>query len=626
MAIASYLMRREGRYSLQIRQSRFLVSIIGRPLYRASLMTSDYGVAKTRLVGCLLWFHPMNNARDNDDLYFEIQRRVDDYLLDTMPIDQDRLIARQKFDEWKSSALEAQAAKGIWNRYLFDDELQEKVRLFQLQNAEAEKYLRKGEVVRAYERGRADMYDAAIFGALSAPVAAGARPAETHLNGAGTLNPLFEAARSLTLHSETSTSDSTPKALTHIRTSEALERYTVDSRLQGKSEDGLSTVRLIVQFLIDEFDDPVLANLSSIEIEQLDKMMADIPNRQNIPRASASTLSLRYRYAKDRGWADLVRLTGETLKKGYHSALSKFFGWAIQKGHFSGEKPVFKFVSGDNLTSLPRDSFRADEVIEIISMPLFKGCDGSARIWKTGTCFIQNHLYWSYIILLLTGLRTGEMGQLRISDFAERDGIWYLNLRGFDPSKGRVALKDVTHFKTKNSARMVPLHPLILDLGFLDRLKELEAMGCDFAFPEWEPYFKPGGELRWGQPMTKSWAYMKTKTSIVRKDVTLYSTRHFFADLVDNKGLTERARKLLMGHSNKSDMSARYGSKTRLTTRDLKELGAEDPIIDQMSVILLAAKERAEQGELTVYKPWLNRASWSEYYRQKIDGLPELPR
>ncbi|WP_156386383.1 hypothetical protein [Rhizobium sp. Leaf391] len=562
----------------------------------------------------------MNSVLDHRSLYNEIALRIDEYLKDIMPIDPDRLLARQRFDEWKDMSLEALCQDGSWNDYFFDPDLQRKVALFQQQNVEADKYVRRGEAVLAYERGRADMKNAFAFGAVSIE----STPLIPELTDAPIL--ALEKRRlasrlddSFTTMERAVPPHEKPKVAEHLRTSDALKLYIVDSRVAKKSEDGLSTVALIIQFLIDEFNDPYLADLDADDFDRLNKMMPDIPNRNNIPREAAKSLSLRYRHAQEHGWDGLVRLTGETLQKGYHSALSKFFRWAIEKGVFSGEKPVFNYVSGENLVSLPRDSFRRDEVIEIISMPLFTGCNGPIRIWKPGNSFLQNHLYWAYIILLLTGLRTGELGQLRIADFVERDDIWYLDLRGFDPTKGRVPIKDVVNFKTEGSARIMPLHPLILDLGFLDRLAALEAIGCDVAFPEWEPYFKPGGAVRWGQPMTKSWAYMKGKTSIVRKDVTLYSTRHFFADLVDNTDLTHRARKRLMGHSNKSDMPTRYGSKTRLTTRDLKELvSVQNPTIDQMSEILMDAKERADRGELETLRPWLSRASWSDYYRKKM--------
>jgi integrase len=53
-------------------------------------------------------------------------------------------------------------------------------------------------------------------------------------------------------------------------------------------------------------------------------------------------------------------------------------------------------------------------------LPLFTGCLSRTRIWKPGQYFIQSDLYWAYIIALMTGMRPGEIGQLRVSDLEKR--------------------------------------------------------------------------------------------------------------------------------------------------------------------------------------------------------------
>jgi len=76
---------------------------------------------------------------------------------------------------------------------------------------------------------------------------------------------------------------------------------------------------------------------------------------------------------------------------------------------------------------------------------------------------------------------------------------------------------------------------------------------------------------------------------------------------------------MIAGRTSRSDMPARYGAKQRLTTRDLKQIiGASSPVIDQMTELLMGAKERADAGELQVLKPWLLVQNWSAYYKQKL--------
>lgn len=68
----------------------------------------------------------------------------------------------------------------------------------------------------------------------------------------------------------------------------------------------------------------------------------------------------------------------------------------------------------------------------------------------------------------------------------------------------------------------MPIHPLLIELGLLDRMHELEAIGEARLFPEWDKYVRGDGEVRWSQPLTKSWQHVK-KILKARADVTLYS-------------------------------------------------------------------------------------------------------
>ena len=254
-------------------------------------------------------------------------------------------------------------------------------------------------------------------------------------------------------------------------------------------------------------------------------------------------------------------------------------------------------------------------------MPLFTGCLSRTRIWQAGDYFIQNNLYWAYILALLTGMRPGEIGQLRVSDLEKRGEHVLINLQLFDPTKGRVARKNLRQLKTENAVRKIPLHPLIVDLGLLDRADKLKAMGCDVLFPEWDPYRKPSGELRWGQPISKSWQYLKRQLELSRADISLYSARHWMADQLDELVISQRTRQRVLGHATHDNIPGRYGAKGKYSSRDLEELtGIGSDVLDELSSILLEAKSRADAGELTILRPWLQRTQWSSYHRDRIEA------
>jgi integrase len=404
-----------------------------------------------------------------------------------------------------------------------------------------------------------------------------------------------------------------------LRFSEALAEYVREDIEKKRSADLRDDVVLIITFLIDQMGDPVLRDFDQEAASKLDKMLPDIPNRENIPKKHTATLSLRYEYAKANGWTRLRRLTESRIRSGFHTALARFFDWAIEKGHYPHARPVFSELSEENLVPLPRDSFEDDEIELIFTQALFTGCKSVARCWQPGPYFVQSHIYWAYLLSLLTGMRAGEIGRIKLDDIKEKDGIFYLYLRGFDPTEGRVARKDIERYKTEASWRVIPLHPLLLDLGLLERADELRELNCPYLFPEWEPYQKPNGEWRWGQPATKSWQYLKRLIKIERKDVALYSTRHWFADLVDNTDIKDATRRRLMGHKGKTDVPSGYGAKNRLTTRDLGELAKQSaPAIERIMPALLEANRKAESGDLIKLKPWLQRANWSAFYRRKL--------
>ena len=225
-------------------------------------------------------------------------------------------------------------------------------------------------------------------------------------------------------------------------------------------------------------------------------------------------------------------------------------------------------------------------------------------MFKPGKHFLQNHIYWGYLILILTGMRPGEVGQLKCADLVSDGENFFFDLRPYNARNGRVAIKDLRNLKTNSSGRIVPIHPLLIDLGLLDRMNKLMAMGQSRLFPEWEVYERPDGALRWSQPMTKSWQYVKTLLKISRADLTLYSTRHLMGDWLDAAGVAQRTRDRILGHA--SAVAGRYGRKSKIDPEQIAAIEKLEPgVVKTMREILMAAKEKAGRGELIVLKPWI---------------------
>ena len=327
----SSLTRREGRYVLQIRNSKLLFRLLGTQLFRLSLRTSDYRVARTRLLECLHWYDRMNNVGRNtqfDPSEFDavevltlletvrtITEQATDYLDEHWPVSEDRLVARESFVDYSTKALKK--ASEI-SQFLIEAEPVHKL-LSQLRerNAELKAFHHTLTLKDEYARGSKEVLQTIftnrdVNAIAIAPIQ---QPAPASLSSVAVTVLPNSAAPS-------EGGSNSPK-----RFSQCLEEYREFHVGQGLKKDSLAVIVLIVQFIIDEFNDPLVADFDEARCLKLDEMLVDIPDRQNIPKNHAASLSKRYQYARTHGWEGLKRLTEARLRNGYHNALSKFFGW-----------------------------------------------------------------------------------------------------------------------------------------------------------------------------------------------------------------------------------------------------------------------------------------------------------
>ena len=353
---------------------------------------------------------------------------------------------------------------------------------------------------------------------------------------------------------------------------------------------------LVLPFVIAMIGDKEVRAITKRELGMVDMLMPDIPKRTNIPAKHRKSLLTRYLYAKEHGWEGLERLSETTICNSYHSTLNTYFDWLHQKGALPEAPYKFVFVQKNNPEAEDSDVFSPEESIKLAGLPLFTGCESAARIWNPGEFYVQSFLFWGYVIALVTGMRPAEIAQVRCTDLIsieDEDGeVWFFDFT--DSLKER---------KTSSSRRMVPLLPLVIELGLAERRDILMAAGHDRLFPEWKPLVKTTGEVKHGHALSKSWQYIKVKFGFTRDGLSLYSARHSFAQRLDEVGqLAERARHMAMGHVSKSKGKARlsYGAKTLSLgiARMINAISESDPTVRKVCEILLDAKIRADRGEL----------------------------
>lgn len=117
--------------------------------------------------------------------------------------------------------------------------------------------------------------------------------------------------------------------------------------------------------------------------------------------------------------------------------------------------------------------FAPDELKLIFVQPHYQTGNG-AHITK-GNARWYPFEYWLPLLGLYGGLRIKEASQLHLTDVRQESGVWCLDLNEKSPDK---------KLKNEQSWRLVPLAPVLVELGFLDYCNRLKAEGFRRVFPE----------------------------------------------------------------------------------------------------------------------------------------------
>lgn len=221
-------------------------------------------------------------------------------------------------------------------------------------------------------------------------------------------------------------------------------------------------------------------------------------------------------------------LSDRTVNR-YLSSLSAFCAWAEANGYIAENPcPGMSLPKEKRSKTLP---FTSDQMNSLFASPWFTGCrsaDEWRNVAKPGNVLIRDHRFWVPLIMLFSGARPGEIGQLAVNDVRQQHGHWIMHIttEGDDTEEGKSV-------KTPGSMRVVPVHPELIRLGFIryheGRVKE----GGAALFP---------GAVRnqRGQMMSDvSREFGKYLTRIglkVGRGLSMYSFRHGAVDALRRGG------------------------------------------------------------------------------------------
>lgn len=280
------------------------------------------------------------------------------------------------------------------------------------------------------------------------------------------------------------------------------------------------------------------------------------------------------RARRGNGEAPLPTISPTRINSGYLSPLRAIFDYAQANAAVTVNPALNVRVGGRKAERRrkqdKRHPFSSGEQNRILAAPLYTGCV-SDRYWHDkvfprtkvapeALVYPRTYRFWTPLIMLLMGCRPEEVGQLRVVDLAYVSD-WPCLVVANNPERNEEPeQREIMDIRGKTDAarRTLPIHPILVALGLLDRIEACRRAGETRIFPEWKVTESGIYSDRISKEFNAEGRFLN-RVGVKTDKKVLYSLRHSFKDALRDIGFEERAQDYLMGHTN-NDVSELYGS------------------------------------------------------------------
>jgi len=200
-----------------------------------------------------------------------------------------------------------------------------------------------------------------------------------------------------------------------------------------------------------------------------------------------------------------------------------------------------------------RLAFTDSDVATLAKHPIWSGCQSPRRRNDKGSLIIADGLYWGPILAAASGARREEIMGLAVEDIILDHPVPHILIR---PNGAR-------RLKNASSERSVPIHSRLIELGFIDYVREAQVKCETDLFPELQP---ASPAETYGNVFYKPW-----KTALDQQlggnasRKTFHSFRHRVVTSLRHMRDIDRAWvKDLVGHYHGDETDGRYRDPTPL--------------------------------------------------------------
>ena len=332
---------------------------------------------------------------------------------------------------------------------------------------------------------------------------------------------------------------------------EGIEKYMQEREVEGVLDiKALGTIRSMLSLLSESLCPE--RKLSEIKRDMIVKLLSDV-----LPKYPRH----REKLYPGKSLPELLKMTpapdplSKKTQANYLSYWSTFFRWCVQCEYMSSDPAAgLKVRRKVHDKTEERPAFTTDELKQIFA-------DIAAMPDRP---HFQRKLYdfrfWVPLIALYQGMRLNEICQLFLDDVCVEDGLPCLRVR---PDEGREQ-----KVKNSSSIRTIPIHSVLLKLGFLDYVISRYKDKCRKNNQLFEELTRTiGGHQRKMQRFN----VRIHKALKIDSRKTFHSFRHNFDTVLSNTEGNVFLIQCLDGHARQGELGSRYSKGNLKNMKDTLE-------------------------------------------------------
>lgn len=214
--------------------------------------------------------------------------------------------------------------------------------------------------------------------------------------------------------------------------------------------------------------------------------------------------------------------------------------------------------------------------------------------YKTNT-FKKSSQYWLPMLGLYTGARIDEIASLQLSEITELEGVWCYYMSSKEANGGG---------KNDFAPRWVPIHPKVLEAGFLTFWQTVKDEGHLRLFPEMGNAARDGYSKRATADFTEYRRSVSVGALTERSTKAFHSFRSTLVSELKQRGIDGDMRRELVGHSKgKGDVhdtvydQAEFNPGKALAALSRADFGLQHPeFVDSDSMKKARQRHRKKSG------------------------------